>query len=149
MAEQPIIGLEHWQAALRRFPDIAPRMALWLHSFHETQIMTQAKRYAPVRHGILRGSGRVAKPDFSVAGGLITNIISRGGFGGPAKRYAFVQHEDLWWSRKLKKLVPKKLRHTSGRSKFYATAVAEAAPKFTAGVIGEWNRLMRDLLTRG
>ena len=42
MAKQPIIGLEHWQAALRRFPDIAPRMALWLHSFHETQIMTQA-----------------------------------------------------------------------------------------------------------
>lgn len=149
MAEQPIIGLEHWQAALRRFPDIAPRMALWLHSFHETSVMTQAKRYTPVRDNILRNSGRVAKPDFQVAGGLITNIISRGGFGGAAKRYAFVQHEDLWWSRKLKKLVPKKLKHTTGRSKFYATAVKEAEPKFVAGVIGEWNRLMRVLLARG
>ncbi len=63
--------------------------------------MAEAKPLTPVDKGPLRASGTVLPPEISGS-----RITVASGFGGAAKKYAVVQHEDL------------NLRHAVGGPKF-------------------------------
>ncbi len=75
------------------------------------QIRGNAMERAPVDFGVLKGSAYVTLPELK--GGDAEVIV---GFGGPAKDYAIVQHEDLTY------------RHPVGEAKFLEKAVDEEAP---------------------
>lgn len=88
---------------------ILPAAASALHQEHE-RIMTEAKTRTPVETGALRNSGRVSSPE--IRGSV---VISEGGFGDSAVKYAIHVHERL------------DLRHPVGQAKFYESVVLEAA----------------------
>lgn len=71
-------------------------------------VLRRAVRNAPKKWGVLRGSGYVTRPD---AQGRVTV-----GFGGPAKAYAWIQHERL------------DFHHSEGGPKYLSRAVEEVKP---------------------
>lgn len=76
------------------------------------EIMTDAKDRTPVDLGPLRASGYTTLP---VRRGKV--VIVEDGFGGPAKEYAIVQHEDIG------------LHHITGEAKFLESAFDEHRPR--------------------
>jgi hypothetical protein len=77
-------------------------------------IMTDSQKQVPFRQGILHGSRYVAIP--TVRGHRVSTEL---GYGGAAKAYAVVQHEDL------------SLTHGHGNAKYLENPFNAAAP--TAG----------------
>lgn len=76
------------------------------------EVMNESKAdYVPVDTGTLRDSGQV---DMEIDGSTITVIL---GYGGAAKDYAVIQHEDLT------------LHHTHGQAKFLETPMLAKAPE--------------------
>lgn len=64
--------------------------------------------------GTLRGSAIVHPVTQDSAGRLSVSI----GYGGASVPYAYVQHEDLYWSKRLGALIPKRLHHWIGEAKY-------------------------------
>lgn len=108
-------------AATRAFAgDLRQAAASALRVEHEL-IMTDAKGYTPFDTGALRGSGHVQPTQIVGA-----ELVSTGGFGGPAAPYAVIVHEDL------------AARHPVGQAKFYERALTEGsrglAQRLAAGI---------------
>lgn len=81
------------QAALRKIRSRTGGMRKWLGGIlyrSAEGIMTEAKTLVPVQTGLLRSTGHVTLPYDD--GGFVSVDL---GFGGPAVRYAVVQHERL------------------------------------------------------
>lgn len=72
-------AMQRWERALRS--------AVYLEG---NNIMSISKRLVPVDTGTLKGSGYVTLPER-----YGREIISELGYGGPAKAYAEIQHENL------------------------------------------------------
>lgn len=110
MARSHIEGVGELRRALKKAGALAP-VALAASMVEEQErVMAIAKPRTPVDKGPLRASGTVLPPE--IAGSRIT-VAS--GFGGAAKDYALVQHEDLT------------LNHTVGGPKFLESAFLERA----------------------
>lgn len=92
------------------------------------EIMKKSVRdYVPIDNGFLRGSAAVGTPVKMANGGVRVDM----GYGGAAKAYAVVQHEDETLSHP-----PKNPRRTGtkatsrpGRAKYLKLAFDERAPK--------------------
>jgi len=99
---------------------------------HET-IMTEAKVRTPVDTGNLRDSGFVQPSRIKGR-----EVVSEGGFGGPAVDYALAVHENL-----------RQVVFKVGRSKFYESALLEAVPGMNRRIGRElWAEIKR-LARRG
>jgi len=73
------------------------------------EIMSDAKRRSPVDMGVMRASGYVTLPQGR------SDLVVEVGFGGAAKDYVVVQHEDT------------SLNHPVGESKFLEKALRDKA----------------------
>jgi hypothetical protein len=105
-----LVGKEHLMKALHQLgPRAVASMKRALNMKHE-EIMRAAKDRTPIDTGNLVNSGIVLPS--RVEG---TQVISEGGFGGPAVDYAVEVHENL------------EVRHTVGQAKFYESAMMEAS----------------------
>lgn len=137
MADGEIKGLVQLDRVIRNMDAVRGYLAAFLRREHE-RVMTDAKRRTPVKHGTLRNSGTVLPTE--VHG---DQIVSRGGFGGAAKAYARVQHDNLWWNKKTGSLQSKRLRHTVGEAFFYKRAIDSARSSFKANVASEWRQILQ------
>ena len=113
-------GADELRRALRKAGKIAPIALASAMVVEQEKVMAVAKTRTPVDLGPLRASGTVLPPE--IAG---TRITVASGFGGAAKDYALVQHEDLT------------LNHSVG------------GPKFLEGPFNERIRLMPRMLAKG
>ena len=91
-AGMTLTGEEELRKILLRAPERALQ-ALSMALYREgQQVMALSKRdYVPVDMGVLRGSGTVQPP--KIRGGSGVEVVL--GYGGAAKAYAVVQHENL------------------------------------------------------
>lgn len=107
-----VAGAPAFVAKLRAAGEAGIRSAAaGLYAVGETT-MTEAKRQVPVDLGALKGSGYVSLPEIS--GDSVTVEL---GFGGPAKDYAVIQHEELGY------------RHPDGgKAKFLEDPLNQIAP---------------------
>lgn len=122
-AKVQIGGMAAMRSALRSAGDRAVRaLGTGMYLVGE-EIMTDAKKRAPVDTGAMRGSGYVTPPD--VRG---TRVTVEEGFGGAAKDYVIEQHENL------------ALAHPVGEAKFLERAMdaarTDAGTKIAAVVRG-------------
>ena len=115
---------------LQTAPKLATKaLAMGLHK-EARDIMNHSKRdYVPIDNGILRASAVVGRPEIHG-----TTIRVQFGYGGAAKAYAIVQHEDTSLSHP-----PKNPRRTGtrsskrpGRAHYLSQAVADMAPQMGA-----------------
>lgn len=100
-----VVGAEQLAAKLRRAGELAQKAAAAGAYNVGLSVLRKAVRNAPKKYGVLRGSGYVTRPD---GRGQVTV-----GFGGPAKAYAWVQHENL------------SFKHTEGGPKYLSRAIEE------------------------
>ena len=81
------------------------------------KIMADSKEnFVPVDLGALKNSGRVSKPELKQP---ISVTLS---YGGTAKDYALIQHENLWF------------KHPTGGAKYLERPVMNAAPEFLRNI---------------
>lgn len=91
-------ALDRWKKALRS--------AVYAEA---SNVMTISKRLVPVDSGTLKGSGYVTLPEHRGP-----QILCELGYGGPAKKYAEIQHESLHY------------RHPrGGQAKYLSVAVGK------------------------
>ncbi len=103
-----LVGAAKLAAQLQKSAEIAERAAGAAAYNVGLAVLRRAVRNAPKKWGVLRGSGYVTHPDGQ---GRCTV-----GFGGPAKAYAWIQHERL------------DFKHTEGGPKYLSRAVEEVRP---------------------
>lgn len=101
-------GVDDLRRALKKAGALAPTALASAMVVEQEVVMSIAKPRTPVDKGPLRASGTVLPPEVSG-----TSITVASGFGGAAKQYAVVQHEDL------------SLSHSVGQSKFLESAFNE------------------------
>ena len=90
--------------------------------------MAMSKRLVPVDKGPLRASGTVLPPEVE---GSKLKVVA--GYGGAAKDYAVVQHEDLT------------LNHKVGQSKFLEQPFNERAPQVPQNLAKSVGRAIKGL----
>lgn len=106
-----VAGMDELLATMQSIPArLGQRMAGTMYR-HAEEIMTDAKRLTPVDTGALRGSGHVRSP--VVTPRMVAVTL---GFGGPAIRYALVQHERT------------DFHHTVGQAKFLEQPLRQRVP---------------------
>jgi hypothetical protein len=99
--------------------------------YHEGHvIMGRSKAFfVPVDHGPLRSSGHVQTPQADRGGTLIVL-----GFGGPAVKYAVVQHERLTY------------KHTVGQAKYLERPALERAAVMDQAVAERLRRRLKKIV---
>jgi len=86
-----VIGEDLLKATLARAPQRAmSALSKALYAEGHKVMGLSKKQYVPVDKGVLRASGTVKKPVIST-----TKVLVTLGYGGAAKAYAVVQHENL------------------------------------------------------
>ena len=133
-----VFGAEQLAAVLQRAPGRA-RRALAIALYAEGQkVMARSKTlYVPVDTGVLRASGTVKAPEL-VGPTTVTVTL---GYGGAARAYAVIQHEDTTLSHPPKnprKRYTKKgrLKATprAGQAKYLERPLLEATPTIYANL---------------
>ncbi len=126
-----VVGIEELQAAFARMgKNFAKEMAraLYLEGEH---IMGQSKAFfVPVDQGPLKTSGHVQPPQIDKGGPLVVL-----GYGGPAVKYAVVQHERLSY------------RHTVGQAKYLERPALERAAVMDQAVADRLRRRLKKIVT--
>jgi len=126
MAQIAWEGLGNLEQILKGAPDKAIKAAKTSLFREGEKIMTDSKRrFVPVDLGVLRASGFVDRPEVRAFSKQVSVTL---GFGGAAKAYALIQHENM------------EFRHKTGGPKYLSRPVELAAKRVSRNVgraIGE------------
>lgn len=137
-----VLGESELRAILQRAPERAlDALARGLYAEARAIIKKSVDAYVPIDHGYLRASAAVGAPQ-RIGPGVSVSF----GYGGAARAYAVVQHEDTTLSHPPKNPRPRTgTHHTSrpGRAKYLSLAFEERRPQVPANLARYCDRMFR------